>query len=476
MLRIETAERAARNTPRAGRQRHTPATSSDAADTWDDGLIARRVSETSPAEQPAAVEIRTGGLEQPATPCSSTTTPCAPGSTRCANWWGSPAPGSTARRSPRPAVSWTRRRHGAGSPGSTPSSRSPAPPAAASHSCSTRSPAWPSRRWRTTADDRRAHRVQLERRRVDYRPPRHPGPAAPAPRAERGGGGPAARAHPDRPARPRLGGRAAPRAGRPRAGARRRRHLGRRSRKVRRRRAPRTLSAAHGGPRGGHVRRPQPGRPAARRGGRTRSSTTCGGCSTRTASPSAKPGRSNGDHRRPQDIRRRRDPRRQRGPDGLGGPVRDVRRGRGTRRPTASTSTTPRRRTPSTTRRRGAAPRWASTRTPGRIRWILQNSYPQVNDLATLAKKAGIVGGLTEQDAAAGTQVAIWRYSDGADVDAVDPQAERLADYLQNSARDVAEPRALLHPRRGGGLLAARANWLGPVDGTHRRDPAAGTS
>nr|WP_229911338.1 YfjP family GTPase [Streptomyces aurantiogriseus] len=46
---------------------HTPATSSDAADTWDDGLIARRVSETSPAEQPAAVEIRTGG-QQPATP------------------------------------------------------------------------------------------------------------------------------------------------------------------------------------------------------------------------------------------------------------------------------------------------------------------------------------------------------------------------------------------------------------------------
>lgn len=54
----------------------------------------------------------------------------------------------------------------------------------------------------------------------------------------------------------------------------------------------------------------------------------------------------------------------------------------------------------------------------GKIRWILQNSYPQVNDLAALAAKAGIGSGLTEQDAAAGTQVAIWRYSDGADVDA----------------------------------------------------------
>lgn len=79
----------------------------------------------------------------------------------------------------------------------------------------------------------------------------------------------------------------------------------------------------------------------------------------------------------------------------------------------------------------------------GRIRWILQNSYPQVNDLAALARKAG-AGSLTEEDAAAGTQVAIWRFSDGADVDAVDPQAEKLADYLEKSARSLAEPRASL--------------------------------
>ncbi|MFJ5267633.1 Cys-Gln thioester bond-forming surface protein [Streptomyces sp. NPDC088358] len=79
----------------------------------------------------------------------------------------------------------------------------------------------------------------------------------------------------------------------------------------------------------------------------------------------------------------------------------------------------------------------------GRIRWILQHSYPQVNDLAALAEKAG-ASGLTEQDAAAGTQVAIWRYSDGADVDAVNPQAEKLADYLQKSARNMPEPRASL--------------------------------
>ncbi|MGW3913974.1 Cys-Gln thioester bond-forming surface protein [Streptomyces sp. NPDC005070] len=79
----------------------------------------------------------------------------------------------------------------------------------------------------------------------------------------------------------------------------------------------------------------------------------------------------------------------------------------------------------------------------GKIRWILENSYPQVNDLAALAGKAGVTG-LTEQDAAAGTQVAIWRYSDGADVDAADPKAEKLADYLEKSARDLPEPEASL--------------------------------
>ncbi|GAA3071389.1 TQXA domain-containing protein [Streptomyces glomeratus] len=79
----------------------------------------------------------------------------------------------------------------------------------------------------------------------------------------------------------------------------------------------------------------------------------------------------------------------------------------------------------------------------GKISWILSNSYPQVNDLAALAAEAGAKG-LTEQDAAAGTQVAIWRYSDGADVDASDPQAETLADYLEKHARNVPEPTASL--------------------------------
>ncbi|WP_374213840.1 Cys-Gln thioester bond-forming surface protein [Streptomyces sp. A3M-1-3] len=79
----------------------------------------------------------------------------------------------------------------------------------------------------------------------------------------------------------------------------------------------------------------------------------------------------------------------------------------------------------------------------GRIRWILQHSYPQVNDLAGLARAAGATV-LSRETAAAGTQVAIWRFSDGAEVEALDPQAEKLADYLQRKAKNLAEPKASL--------------------------------
>lgn len=103
----------------------------------------------------------------------------------------------------------------------------------------------------------------------------------------------------------------------------------------------------------------------------------------------------------------------------------------------------------------------ANNREAGKINWILQNSYPQVNDLAELASKAGS-GALTEQTAAAGTQVAIWRFSDGAKVDAVDPAAEKLADYLEKSARNLAEPKASLslEPSAVSGKAGER---LGPV-------------
>ncbi|MDG9702059.1 Cys-Gln thioester bond-forming surface protein [Streptomyces sp. DH37] len=79
----------------------------------------------------------------------------------------------------------------------------------------------------------------------------------------------------------------------------------------------------------------------------------------------------------------------------------------------------------------------------GKILWILKNSYPQVDDLTALASKAG-AGRLTEKTAAAGTQVAIWRFSDNANVTAKNQDAEKLADYLEKNAQDLAEPKPSL--------------------------------
>ncbi len=79
----------------------------------------------------------------------------------------------------------------------------------------------------------------------------------------------------------------------------------------------------------------------------------------------------------------------------------------------------------------------------GKINWILQNSYPQQNNLEALAKEAQ-ADTLNPKEAAAGTQVAIWRLSDGVDVHAKDANAEKLADYLQSHATEVTEPKASL--------------------------------
>ncbi|MGW4029099.1 Cys-Gln thioester bond-forming surface protein [Streptomyces sp. NPDC004838] len=97
----------------------------------------------------------------------------------------------------------------------------------------------------------------------------------------------------------------------------------------------------------------------------------------------------------------------------------------------------------------------------GKIHWILQNSYPQVDDLAALAEKAG-TGPLTEKTAAAGTQVAIWRYSDNVKVTAEDENAEKLADYLEEKATNLEEPKASLSltPNAVSGKPGSR---LGPV-------------
>lgn len=122
-------------------------------------------------------------------------------------------------------------------------------------------------------------------------------------------------------------------------------------------------------------------------------------------------------------------------------------------------------------------------RNAGKIRWILEHSYPRVNDLQALAEAAGAKR-LTPQTAAAGTQVAIWRLSEAGprtsardgragtgkagahgeplQVTASDPAAQKLANRLVKSARRMSEPKAslTLHPAEVSGRNGERP---GPV-------------
>ncbi|MFE7563402.1 Cys-Gln thioester bond-forming surface protein [Kitasatospora sp. NPDC057500] len=81
-----------------------------------------------------------------------------------------------------------------------------------------------------------------------------------------------------------------------------------------------------------------------------------------------------------------------------------------------------------------------------KIRWILENSYPQVADLKKLAADAGVKGELTKEDAAAGTQAAIWKFSDGKNATPVDAEAKQLRDYLVSEKNKgiAAEPKPSL--------------------------------
>ncbi|MBO1416144.1 Cys-Gln thioester bond-forming surface protein [Streptomyces sp. FH025] len=79
-----------------------------------------------------------------------------------------------------------------------------------------------------------------------------------------------------------------------------------------------------------------------------------------------------------------------------------------------------------------------------KIRWILENSYPQVKE-AALAKAIG-VDSLTAEDAAAGTQSAIWKFSDNKNATPHSEGAKKLRDYLVSDANKgiAAEPKPSL--------------------------------
>lgn len=79
-----------------------------------------------------------------------------------------------------------------------------------------------------------------------------------------------------------------------------------------------------------------------------------------------------------------------------------------------------------------------------KIRWILDNSYPQAT-LASLITNSHI-DGLSEADAAAGTQAAIWKFSDNKNAIPRNEKAKKLRDYLVGDANKgvAAEPKPSL--------------------------------
>ncbi|MFF2776919.1 Cys-Gln thioester bond-forming surface protein [Streptomyces sp. NPDC058052] len=100
----------------------------------------------------------------------------------------------------------------------------------------------------------------------------------------------------------------------------------------------------------------------------------------------------------------------------------------------------------------------------GKIRWILQNSYPEVNDLGALAGKAG-VDALTGDEAATATQAAIWKYSDNVKATPEDPEAKALAEYLVAEAAkapDQEEPKVSLAASPAS-VAGKAGDKLGPV-------------
>ncbi|WP_306366674.1 thioester domain-containing protein [Nocardiopsis sp. CC223A] len=82
---------------------------------------------------------------------------------------------------------------------------------------------------------------------------------------------------------------------------------------------------------------------------------------------------------------------------------------------------------------------------PARIHWILQHSYPRVSttDLAAAAE----IDSLSEEDALAATQAAIWHFSNGANLTGSNDAIEAVYNYLVEKADDLpqtSEPDASL--------------------------------
>jgi TQXA domain-containing protein/LPXTG-motif cell wall-anchored protein len=105
-----------------------------------------------------------------------------------------------------------------------------------------------------------------------------------------------------------------------------------------------------------------------------------------------------------------------------------------------------------------------------KVNWVLHHSYPTV-DLKTLGETAGVEGNVSEQEAIAATQAAIWHFSDDAELNKADAtpgdqqsDADVLAvyDYLTGAENTgIEEPEAVLEvtPEKKSGTAGER---IGP--------------
>ena len=103
----------------------------------------------------------------------------------------------------------------------------------------------------------------------------------------------------------------------------------------------------------------------------------------------------------------------------------------------------------------------------GKILWILENAYPKFSAEA-LGEKLGV--DLSKDEAAAGTQAAIWKFSDGVKATPVDADANKLTEYLVANVQDLKEPTASLSlsPSSVAGKAGDR---LGPITVTTNGEP-----
>ncbi|MFC4562890.1 thioester domain-containing protein [Nocardiopsis mangrovi] len=73
---------------------------------------------------------------------------------------------------------------------------------------------------------------------------------------------------------------------------------------------------------------------------------------------------------------------------------------------------------------------------PAKVHWILQNSFPRLS-VADLAEASGVEG-LNDKQALAGTQAAIWHFSNGIELsDGNDGNVAALYEYLTTNAEDL---------------------------------------